>query len=72
MHVQPPTRTQVKMYDCIVLNGTVVTAADIACYDIAIKDGKIAMLAPALSLRGVAAKRVIDADGAYVMVRNKM
>jgi dihydropyrimidinase len=55
-------------FDCIVLNGTVVTAADVGRYDIAIKDGKIALLAPSLSLRDVPAERVIDAEGAYVMV----
>lgn len=55
-------------FDCIVLNGTVVTAADIGRYDIGIKDGKIHMLAPALSLANVPASRVIDAEGAYVTV----
>ncbi|KAE8351908.1 hypothetical protein BDV28DRAFT_162075 [Aspergillus coremiiformis] len=53
--------------DCIVLNGTVVTAADIGRYDVGIKDGKIALLAPALALANVPASRVIDAEGAYVM-----
>lgn len=55
-------------YDCVVLDGTVVTAADIGRYDIAIKDGKIALLAPALALKDAPAKRVINAEGAYVMV----
>jgi dihydropyrimidinase len=55
-------------FDCIVLNGTVVTAADVGRYDIAIKDGKIALLAPSLSLRETPAGKVIDAEGAYVMV----
>lgn len=55
-------------YDCLVLDGTVVTAADIGRYDIAIKDGKIALLAPALALKNAPAKRVINAEGAYVMV----
>ncbi|KAF5004709.1 hypothetical protein FDECE_8820 [Fusarium decemcellulare] len=65
---QASTMTQIDApYACIVLNGTVVTAVDIACYDIAIKDGKIAMLAPALSLRDMPARRIIDAEGAYVM-----
>ncbi|KAL2827778.1 putative allantoinase [Aspergillus cavernicola] len=53
--------------DCIILNGTVVTAADIARYDIGIKDGKVSILAPALSLADSPATRVIDAQGAYVM-----
>ena len=55
-------------YDCIVLNGTVVTAADVGCCDVAIKDGKIMLLAPAGHLAQTSATRVIDAEGAYVMV----
>lgn len=55
-------------FDCIVLDGTVTTAADIGRYDIGIKDGKIALLAPAHSLASTSAARVIDAEGAYVMV----
>ncbi|PCG90710.1 Hydantoinase/dihydropyrimidinase [Penicillium occitanis (nom. inval.)] len=54
-------------FDCVVLDGMVVTAADVGRYDIAIKDGKIALLAPARSLVTVKATRVIDAQGAYVM-----
>lgn len=57
-----------EIYDLVVLNGTVVTAADIGTYDVAIKGGKISLLAPAGSLAGSAASRVIDAMGAYVMV----
>ena len=57
--------------DCVVLDGMVVTAADVGRYDIAIKDGKIALLAPARSLATVKANRVIDAQGAYVMVRDR-
>ncbi|KAF9888662.1 hypothetical protein FE257_008420 [Aspergillus nanangensis] len=53
--------------DCVVLNGTVVTAADTGRYDIGIKDGKIVLLAPAHSLKNVHANRVIDAEGGYVM-----
>jgi predicted amidohydrolase YtcJ len=55
--------------DTIILNGTVVTAADIARYDIGIKDGKIAVLAPAGSLADPPSPttRIIDAQGAYVM-----
>ncbi|KAJ5106937.1 hypothetical protein N7456_003612 [Penicillium angulare] len=53
-------------FDCVILDGNVVTAADVGRYDIAIKDGKIALLAPANSLRGSSAKRIIDAEGAYV------
>lgn len=57
-------------FDCVVLNGTVVTATDIGRYDIGIKNGKVHMLAPALALANVAASRVIDAEGAYVTVRH--
>ncbi|KAG9252295.1 aminohydrolase [Emericellopsis atlantica] len=53
-------------FDCVVLNGTVVTAADIGQYDIGIRDGKIAMLAPRSSLANATADRVIDAQGAFV------
>ncbi|KAL2217274.1 putative allantoinase [Thermoascus aurantiacus ATCC 26904] len=54
-------------YDLLVVNGTVVTAADIGRYDIAVKDGKIALLAPTGALAGVSASRIIDAEGGYVM-----
>lgn len=54
-------------YDLLVINGLVVTASDIGHYDIAIKDEKIALLAPKGSLAEIAAKRVIDAEGGYVM-----
>ncbi|KAK2798824.1 hypothetical protein FQN50_008685 [Emmonsiellopsis sp. PD_5] len=54
-------------YDLFVLNGTVVTAVDIGRYDIAVKDGKIALLAPSGHLSNVPAKRIIDAQGGYVM-----
>lgn len=55
-------------YDLLVINGLVVTASDAGHYDIAIKNEKIALLAPNGSLAGIAAKRVIDAEGGYVMV----
>lgn len=55
-------------FDCVVLDGTVVTAADVGRYDIGIKDGKISVLAPAKSLKDVPAKKVIDAEGAYITV----
>ncbi|CAF9928533.1 hypothetical protein IMSHALPRED_007677 [Imshaugia aleurites] len=54
-------------YDLLVVNGLVVTASDIGHYDIAIKGEKIALLAPKGSLTEIAAKRVIDAEGGYVM-----
>lgn len=55
-------------FDCVILNGVVVSAADVGQYDIGIKDGKIALLAPAWSLKNTPATRVIDAEGAMVMV----
>jgi dihydropyrimidinase len=58
-------------YDLLVINGTVVTAADIGSYDIAVKDGKIALLAPKGGILRAfinTAKRVIDAEGGMVMV----
>lgn len=55
-------------YDLLVVNGLVITASDVGHYDIAIKDEKIALLAPRGSLAQIAAKRVIDAEGGYVMV----
>ncbi len=55
-------------FDTLVVNGVVVTASDIANYDIAIKDGKIALLAPPGLLDTSKAKKVIDAQGGYVTV----
>ena len=55
-------------FDLLVVNGLVVTASDTANYDIAIKDGKIALLAPRGVLSKDNAKKVIDAEGGYVMV----
>jgi len=55
-------------FDLLVVNGLVVTASDLAHYDIAIKDGKIALLAPPGMLSKTGAKKVIDAEGGYVMV----
>lgn len=55
--------------DCIVENGIVVTAADQGRYDIGIKDGLISILAPSSTLKSLAkCSRIIDAQGAYVMV----
>ena len=56
-------------YDLLILNGLVVTASDIGHYDIAIKDEKIALLAARGSLAETEAKKIIDAEGGYVMVR---
>ena len=55
-------------FDTLVINGIVVTASDTASYDIAIKDGKIALLALPSLLDVSKAKRVIDAEGGYVTV----
>ena len=55
-------------FDLLVVNGLVVTASDAASYDIAVKDGKIALLAPQGILSKENANRVIDAEGGYVMV----
>lgn len=55
-------------YDTIITNGVCVTATDIAPLDIAIKDGKIALLAPSGSLAQAKTNRIIDAEGGYVTV----
>jgi dihydropyrimidinase len=55
-------------FDLLVLNGLVVTHDTIAELDIAVKDGKIAKLLPRGESKGMEAKRVIDAQGAMVMV----
>ncbi|SPN99080.1 probable DAL1 - Allantoinase [Cephalotrichum gorgonifer] len=54
-------------FDCVVIDGTVVTAVDTGRYDIGIKDGKIAILAPARSLLSAKTSRLIDAEGGLVM-----
>ncbi len=56
-------------FDLLILNGLVVTASDVGHFDIAIRDEKIALLAPKGSLAETQAKKVIDAEGGYVMVR---
>lgn len=53
-------------YDLIIINGLVATADNISKSDIAIKDSKIAEVAPRGSFNGVKATRIIDAEGAYV------
>jgi len=53
-------------FDLLVVNGLVVTASDIAHYDIAVTDGKIALLAPRGMLLKTKARKVIDAQGGYV------
>ena len=56
-------------FDLLIINGVVVTASDTASYDIAVKDGRVALLAPQGILSNAQAKTVIDAQGGYVMVR---
>ena len=51
------------MYDKIVKNGIVCTASEQAKLDIAIKDGKIAVLAG--DIPPEQAKEVIDAEGGH-------
>ena len=53
-------------YDLVITNGICVTASDIAPLDIAVQEGKIALLAASGSLAGKG-KRNIDAEGGYVM-----
>lgn len=55
-------------YDLIITNGVCVTASDVAAWDLAIKDEKIVLQAPSGSLAKASAKRIIDAEGGYVMV----
>jgi dihydropyrimidinase len=55
-------------YDLVITNGICITAADIASYDIAIKDEKIVLLAPPGSLAQADARKIIDAEGGYVTV----
>ncbi|KAK7757375.1 hypothetical protein SLS62_000387 [Diatrype stigma] len=54
-------------YDLVIINGLCVTAADVAPYDIAVKDEKIVLLAPSGSLAKANTKRLIDAEEGYVM-----
>jgi dihydropyrimidinase len=55
-------------FDLIIKNGVVVTAADLGKYDIGVKDGKIAILAPSIDPADSPTARVIDAEGAFVTV----
>ena len=59
-------------FDLLVANGLVVTAADTANYDIAIKNGKVALLVPPGMLDKEKAKKVIDAEGGYVTVSRQL
>jgi dihydropyrimidinase len=55
-------------FDLIIKNGLVATAADLGKYDIGVKDGKIAILAPSINPGDSPNARVIDAEGAFVTV----
>lgn len=55
-------------YDLVITNGVCVTVADIAALDVAVKDGKISLLAPSGSLKHARTLELIDAEGGYVMV----
>jgi dihydropyrimidinase len=57
-------------YDLVITNGVCVTATDVAPYDIAVKNEKILLLSSSGSLKGAKTKKLIDAEGGYVMVRN--
>ncbi|ORY69957.1 dihydropyrimidinase [Pseudomassariella vexata] len=54
-------------YDLIVTNGVCVTASDVATLDVGVKDEKIVLLAPSGSLAQAKTKKLIDAEGGYVM-----
>jgi len=55
-------------FDLIVKNGVVATAADLGKYDIGVKDGKIAVLAPLIRTEDSPNAKVIDAEGGFVTV----
>jgi hypothetical protein len=55
-------------YELVVSNETVVTDTETREYDIAVKDEKIAKIVCRGGLLGNSAKKVIDAEGGYVMV----
>jgi hypothetical protein len=56
-------------FDLIIKNGLVVTAADVGKYDIGVKGGKIAVLAPSIRTEDSPNAKVIDAEGGFVTVR---
>lgn len=58
-------------FDLVVTNGRVVTATDSGFYDVGVKDGKIALLAPRGALLTAKTTRLIDAEGGMVMVRTR-
>jgi dihydropyrimidinase len=55
-------------FDLVITNGVCVTASDVAAFDVAIKDEKIALLAPSGSLAKANASKIIDAQGGFITV----
>lgn len=55
-------------YDLLILNGIVITDTERRECDIAVKDELIVKVEPRGTLTISTAKRVIDANGGYVMV----
>jgi dihydropyrimidinase len=55
-------------FDLIIKNGVVATAADVGKYDIGVKNGKIAVLAPSIRTEDSPNAKVIDAEGGFVTV----
>ena len=55
-------------YDLLAINGPVVTASDVGHDFIVIKDKQIGLLVSKGTIAGIAATRVIDAEGGYVRV----
>ncbi|KAI1335175.1 hypothetical protein F5Y15DRAFT_258536 [Xylariaceae sp. FL0016] len=54
-------------FDLVITNGVCATASDLAPLDVGIKGPKIALLAPSGSLAKAKTKRLIDAEGGWVM-----
>ena len=56
-------------FDLLIVNGVVVTDAEVGECDIAVKDEKIVKVVKRGGLKDAKAAKVIDAEGGYVMVR---
>lgn len=59
-------------FDLVITNGVCVTASDVSAYDVGIRGEKIAILAPSGSLAHAKTKKLIDAEGGYIMVQSKI
>ena len=57
-------------YDLIVLNGLVLREEETGEFDIAVTGGKISKVVPRGQLSRENAKRFIDAEGGWIMVRD--